>query len=144
MVQTKLFDVLFHTTADNDPRLCPIIHHRIDFDLDSVSTKMFCDQHFQHGTNFGFVTYYILRVSSAVISRVRVLSTRACDAISLQLESKISHEELSCRESPRATDVFAEPVSAGHLHEDFQKFSSRSRNKSPRASESQVLMLGET
>ena len=53
VVQSKLCDVLFHAPTDHDPGLCLIVHHGIKLNLYSVTTKMFRDQYFQHGTYFG-------------------------------------------------------------------------------------------
>ena len=44
VVQSMLRDVLVHTATDNDGGLCPDFFHSINLDLDSVTTKVFCEQ----------------------------------------------------------------------------------------------------
>ena len=66
VVQRKLCGVLFHLPADDDPGLCPIIRHRINFHYDSVAIKMFASGPI-------LVVEDIFRVSFIIISKVRVL-----------------------------------------------------------------------
>ena len=77
VVQSELSDLLYHTPIVHDPGVCPIIHHGTNFDFDVVTTKMFCDQYFQHATNFGVIVYKSSRVSFFFILRVLVIPTRA-------------------------------------------------------------------
>ena len=52
---------LLHTSAGGDPGLCPIFPHGINFDFDSVTTKMSCHQYSQM-THFGVIVYKSLRL----------------------------------------------------------------------------------
>ena len=50
-------------STESSVRSCPIIHHRIELDFDSVTAKMSCDQHLQPGPNFDVSSDESFRIS---------------------------------------------------------------------------------
>ena len=82
-------------------------------------------------TSVGVVVYDIFRARSVIISTVRVRSTRACDAIVFQHESRISLEDLSRRDTPRRWGVIANLCQLDILWKIFELFIALLRQSSP-------------
>ena len=87
MVQRKFCDEFFDSPTYDNPGLCPVIHHGINFDFNPVTVNVFCHAHIQHETKFDVALNkpFSSRRSTLITSRVSVLSTRTCFAITFQI-----------------------------------------------------------
>ena len=85
-IEGKFRDLPFNTPADDVPRLESILRQWIHFYLGAVSAIMFGDHYVQSRSNPGAVPIMCFGVAIVFVTKMRVFSTRTCDALSFQLE----------------------------------------------------------
>ena len=104
-----------YAPADDNPRLCLIIHHRIDLDVDSVTAKMSCDQHFQPGPNFDVSSDESFRISPSSFRGYATSQHELVVPKAFNMNIVNGYEILSFRDIPCETSISTSFLFIGDL-----------------------------